>query len=393
MYHTEQSLASATIAAGPKKSYAHFYIKRQQFIDEITFDHGNSAVPALTALERNVGRMIAKSVNPETGESFEHASSFAKRLGGKTKVRHVENAMRILEARDWLRIEPRGSRTYLSIRVKGHHGRHSTKLPGKQYEGRQRQISAALECKELSQSARCAYVGLLSICDKDGEWRDGQREAAAILGMSWTTFNRCVQRLQKLNLMHVDAQTLMPLPIVSVVKRNGRLVEKPFAHWPTTGPEVAHGHSNSPEKSVGSTPTPVTPETPIPSPSDSAPSPAANERIGRPSAFKKDKVSFAWEEWERFHQLVGLIVDHSGGERNHKTVAGIMAVSGALPHRDYPGNEVGTEVYGYPYYPDELQKFAAAGLLIRKGQRYYISKLGWHGYNWFEQRQSQKEAA
>jgi hypothetical protein len=96
------------------KKYAgtryHFYVKRQQFLDEITFDHGNAAVPALTAFVKNVGRMIAKSINPNTGESFESASSFARRLGGKTKVRHVENAMKVLEARDWLRIEQRGSR-------------------------------------------------------------------------------------------------------------------------------------------------------------------------------------------------------------------------------------------------------------------------------------------
>jgi hypothetical protein len=83
----------------------HFYIKRQQFIDEIMFDHGSKAVRALTALERNVGIMITKSINPDTGETFEHASSFAKRLGGKTKVRHVEDALKVLEAPDWSRIE------------------------------------------------------------------------------------------------------------------------------------------------------------------------------------------------------------------------------------------------------------------------------------------------
>jgi hypothetical protein len=79
--------------------------QRQQFIDEIMFDHGSKAVRALTALERNVGIMITKSINPDTGETFEHASSFAKRLGGKTKVRHVEDALKVLEALDWSRIE------------------------------------------------------------------------------------------------------------------------------------------------------------------------------------------------------------------------------------------------------------------------------------------------
>jgi hypothetical protein len=377
------------------KRRRHFYIKRQQFIDEIIFDHGSKAVPALTAFERNVAIMIAKSESPDTGETFESYSSIAKRLGGKTKVRHVESAAKVLEARDWLHIEQRGSRVYLSIRVKGLHGHRSTKLPEKSYEARHRQITRALECSELSHAERQTYIGITSISDKVGGWSEGQREAAAILGMPWTTFRRCVQSLQTRALLHVDAEIIIALPMVTLITdRNGGLIEEPLDHhWSMPGPEVVHGQSDFPEKSMGSPPTPVTPGTPvtpIPSPSDSAPSPAATERTDPLVAKEGGKVMFTSEGRERFRQLVALIHDNSSGDRNHKTGAGIIAVSGGPGH--FAGGEVGDEVYGYPYDWAELQKFAKAGLLIRRGDRYYISTLGWQAYNWIEQ-QSQKEAA
>jgi len=231
------------------KRRRHFYIKRQQFFDEIMFDHGNSAVPALTAFERNVALMIAKSESPDTGETFESASSFAKRLGGKTKVRQVESAMNVLEAREWLRVEPRSGRVYLSIRVKGLHGHRSTKLPDKRYEARQRQISAALECAELSHAERQSYIGLISICDAAGIWHEGQREAAFYLGMPQKSFNRAMQHLQKFGAMYIDADMLMPLPIITVAERDGKLVEEPL---PNGNPRATGGvFSPQPSENTG----------------------------------------------------------------------------------------------------------------------------------------------
>ena len=251
----------------PKSSaggHRHFYIKRQQFVDEIIFDRGDTTVPALSAFEKNVGHLIAKSINPATGETFESASRFARRLGAK--VRHVENAMKVLAALDWLRIEQRGGRIYLSIQVRDIKGPRSTKLPGNKYEERQRQIGAALECNDLSQSAKCAYAGLLLICNKDGEWQDGQTDAARLLGMPRRTFNVAMRELHELNLVHIDGQSLMPMPILSItVDADGKLRSKslrmPLAgsNRATTGQEVGNVESDSRGKSMASQPTPVTP--------------------------------------------------------------------------------------------------------------------------------------
>jgi hypothetical protein len=189
--------------------------------------------------------------------------------------------------------------------------------------------------------------GIFDLDDKDGEWRDGQTDAARLLGMPRLTFNVAMQELEKLHLVHID-QVLLPLPIVNItVGDDGGLVEQPFAapeqgnDRATTGREVGNVESDYPEKSMWSTPrlfSPGTPVSPIPYPSDTAPSPAATERTDQPSA------------------------------------------------------EVGGETYEYPYYPVELKKFADVGLLIRRGQRYYISILGRQAYDWCEQQQ-QREAA
>ena len=170
-----------SISDDKAKRRRHFYIKRQQFIDEILFDHGNASVPALTAFERNVAIMIAKSVNPDTGETFESYSSIAKRLGGRTKVRQVEKAAKVLEAREWLRIEQRSGRIYLSIRVRGLHGHRSTKLPEKSYEARQRQY----RCRTSMWGCRTRIVKPTSAsypsATKTASGTRGQREAAMSL--------------------------------------------------------------------------------------------------------------------------------------------------------------------------------------------------------------------
>ena len=211
------------------------------------------------------------------------------------------------------------------------------------------------------------------------------------------TFNVAMQELEKLHLVHID-QVLLPLPIVNItVGDDGGLVEQPFAapeqgnDRAATGREVGNVELDYPEKSMWSTPplfSPGTPVSPIPYPSDTAPSPAATERTDQPSAVKQGKITFTGEEWERLRQLVALIHDNSSGDRNHKTVGGIIAIS----RGDNPGGEVGGETYEYPYYPVELKKFADVGLLIRRGQRYYISILGWQAYDRCEQQQ-QREAA
>jgi hypothetical protein len=223
--------------------------------------------------------------------------------------------------------------------------------------------------------------------------------AARLIGMPRRTFNVAMQRLQELQLMDIDGETLFPLPIVMVaVGENGDLLEEPFLapeqgrDRAETGQRQGKADSDFPEKSTVSAATRLTPVTPIPSPSETAPSEATG-RSDRPSA-----VKFTSEEWERFHQLIGLIVDYSSGKRDdegdvidpHKTGAGIIAVSGGEGH--FAGGEVGDDVYGCPYDWAELQKFAHAGLLIRRGDRYYISTLGWQAHDWVEQRQ-QKEAA
>ena len=156
-------------------------------------------VPALTAFERNVAIMIAKSVNPGYGRDLrEHIP--ASRSGSAAGRRFAKSRRppKVLEAREWLRIEQRSGRIYLSIRVRGLHGHRSTKLPEKSYEARQRQIAAVLQCGELSHADRQAYIGLLSICDKDGIWNEGQREAAMYLGMPQRTFSLAMQRLAKI---------------------------------------------------------------------------------------------------------------------------------------------------------------------------------------------------
>ena len=390
------------------------YILRHQFIDEITFDHGSKTGPRLgprlTAFEKNVGRMIAKSVNAKTGETFESFSSFAKRLGGKVKVRHVENAAKVLEARDWLKIEPRGSRVYLSFKVKGLHGHRSTKLPDHVFKVRELQIEAALECKELmSQSVRFAYIGLLSISDKDHEWRDGQRDAALRLGMPQRTFNLAMQDLQRLGLVRIDDQVLMPLPIItveddanldseSISDCYGDVTEQQVSNSRATTEQAwSNVESDYPEISTGSkatllTPvTPETPVTPVPYPTDTALVAARHGQRQGPSAdLKAGKVrmSFTRDDWDRFHQLCDLIVDHSSGDRSHKTVGGIISVS----RGDWAGNEVGADIYGYAYDGPEIQRFVDAGLFTRKGQQIHLNDTGRYFYDLYEQHQ-QRHAA
>lgn len=97
-----------------------------------------------------------------------------------------------------------------------------------------------------------------------------------------------------------------------------------------------------------------------------------------------NRVRFTWIEWERFAQLADLIADNSKGA-NFKTVAGIMAVSGAI----YPGHEIDNDVYGVPYFPDEIQKFVRAGLLARDGQRISVTDLGQRQYDLFKVQEEQ----
>jgi hypothetical protein len=409
------------------KRRRHFYVKRQQFIDEILFDHGHASdrigvppglvrgtLPALTAFERNVAIMIAKSESPDTDETFESASSFAKRLGGNTKVRQVENAMKVLEARGWLRIEQRSGRVYLSIRVKGLHCHRSTKLPEKRYEARQRQISAALACGELSHADRQAYIGLISICDAAGIWHEGQREAAFYLGMPQKTFNRAMQRLAKHRLMHIS-DILMPLPIVTVAERDGKLVEEPLpngnpqatvgassnaTHLPEH-PEVSKARakgeqrvsnveSDFPEKSMGSAPTlltPVTPETPIPYPSDT-------DRVAaqRGRSIPLRGVKFADEDtlqlWQRLYEfLTGDYAKHDDNGEPWHTMGGIVGVSEQYPWTDQDrGDGIAAR---------DVQHFVRVGLLARDGKRITITEFGHaaaeHGY--VDDEDLRKEAA
>jgi hypothetical protein len=418
----------------------HFYVKRQQFIDEILFDHGgappeghwlfpsasNRSVPALTAFERNVAIMIAKSESPDTGETFESYSSIAKRLGRKTKVRQVENAAKVLEARGWLQIEQRSGRTYLSIRVKGLHGHRSTKLPDKSYETRQRQIGAALECGELSHAERQAYIGLLSICDAAGIWHEGQREAACYLGMPQKTFNRAMQCLAKHRLMYIS-DILMPLPIVTVAERDGKLVEEPLpngnpqatggafspqpfenkctassnaTHLPEHPEvsnarakgeqEVSKGESDFPAKSTGSAPTPltlVTPVTPVPYPADT-------DRVAaqRGRAIPPRGVKFADEGtlqlWQRLYEfLTGDYAKHDDSGEPWHTMGGIVHVSEIYPWTD---QDLGDGIAAR-----DVQHFVRVGLLARDGKRITITEFGHaaaeHGY--VDDEDLQQEAA
>ena len=110
--------------------------------------------------------------------------------------------------------------------------------------------------------------------------------------------------------------------------------------------------------------------------------PRSGERGGR------RQVRFARDEVERLAQLADLIHDNSNGA-DFKTMAGIMAVSGAIDGKDYPGNGVGTDVYDEPYYPDEIQKFVRAGLLARDGQRISVTPLGWRYINWIQEQEEQ----
>jgi hypothetical protein len=101
----------------------------------------------------------------------------------------------------------------------------------------------------------------------------------------------------------------------------------------------------------------------------------------------RNAVRFTHDECARFVELVDLLHDHSSGS-GHKTVAGIVVVSGGGPN-ECVGGAVGADVYDYPYYPDEIQKFVRAKLLSREGQRIKVTDLGWRQYNLVNQQQEQ----
>jgi hypothetical protein len=358
-----------------------FKERRRRWVDQIMRDLSLPIVVRLVgcAVGQHLNRTENGGVAGAFGATFSHPSFIAQKLG--IKFQQAADAIAFLERRSYLKKMRRGARDYLCAMW-----RDDAPLPLMRSGGREfaRERGEWLDMVMLDAGLHLTQraVGYLiaNLVDPEtGECDASHRWIGDLLNVSPATVCGAVKALRRAGWINGDGA---PMALSKVAK------------WPpafnsrsTRVQSAFSGRSDNSAKSntYGRNPVDLVNLVDIQSPSDSAPSATRRGHAGRKDDRKK--VSFTRAEFERFDQLVGLIVDHSKGG-DHKTVAGILAVSGALAD-DNPGGMVGADVFGCPYYPAEIQKFVRAGLLQRDGDRISVTDLGWRCVDWFEHREQE----
>jgi hypothetical protein len=336
------------------KDWSEFYQLRRQYIDEILFGC------RMTAVEKLVGIAIAYSTNRNTRTTFESYSTFAKRLGIKMKA--VQTAAENLQFDNRLKIERLHGRLYLTPLVKGDAPHRSTKGATKFYEKRGALCEAILKCP-LTPAERIAYLGIAALTDQDnGECNQGNAYIARLIGISRKTMTRAI-----CSLIYCDVLTAK----ATDGREDTLAVQDPRTKFKSANPGHGSGHhpGHHPghaqpvyrDKSDGCASTFKTSMS-----SESIPSTTYSVTD---AASRVKTVKFASETaWLAFHELYGLIVDHSH-DTNRMTVAGIIAL-------------LNSEMTGYGEYATEWYLFECIrfGLFKRDDQHVELTELAHDTY-------------
>lgn len=411
-YNAESSLTNAEI---------------RQFIDEIIFADKKHLGP----VDKIVALGILHFTNRKTGSTFVDLLTVAQYVGIKHPL-VLESAKRLVSDHR-LSIRPREGRTpLLTPLLRKDTILRLTKGDQAFYAARADLIELIISNRDLTAGARLVALGLMATADT--EWRSniGQVRLAKQVGVSRVTISKTVPALiehgyfsevvtvaGKEQAIIVETRPQLPIDYGSerreranaagsrgicqtLVATNAKCPSNAFKHLadklevqPDENPDeggvkqgvnwgvnwgVNRTSENARQMGVSvDNLVDLSNLSNLPySKKSTAPSAARN---GRPNTIRFDR-----DEWEAFHQLVGLIIDSSKGGM-HKTVGGIVTVS----RGDNPGGI--THACDYIYEAADIQKFVRAGLLARDGQRISITELGDRAYDWIEQGNQQKEAA